>query len=53
MYIQPFWCGVAATIIFEVLSIVVLAIVFALKDGAKEAKQILDGEEGKNVHKDD
>lgn len=52
MYIPAFWCGVAATILFEVAAVAIASIVFAVKDGSKEAKQIFDGEEGKNVHKD-
>lgn len=52
MYIPAFWCGVFATIIVEVTIVIVAAVIFAVKDGSKEAKQILDGEEGKNVHKD-
>lgn len=31
MYINPFWAGVAATIIFEVLFIIVAAVIFTVK----------------------
>lgn len=53
MYIPAFWCGVIATVVFEIGMIIGVAIVSVVKDRSKEAKQILDGEEGKNVHKDD
>ncbi len=38
MYIQPFWCGVAAAILFEVAAVVIASIVFAVKDGSKKSE---------------
>lgn len=35
MYISPFWCGVAATILAEVVAVIVLVIVNAQKGGKK------------------
>lgn len=35
MYIPEFWCGVIATILFEIGSIIVLSVYFNLKGGEK------------------
>lgn len=50
MYIPAFWCGVLATIIAEVTIVIVAAVIFAVKDGSKEAKQILNEKESVNTN---
>lgn len=36
MYIPEFWCGVIATILFEIGLIIVLSVYFNLKGGEKK-----------------
>lgn len=50
MYIPEFLCGVFATIITEVTIVIISVIVIAVKDGSKEAKQILSEEGSGNAH---